>query len=184
MVILRSMDIQMCYWFTLLILTFMFLPSTWLAFLCHFSMLVWEDVWMTVMTIPMVTNLCSTFTLPCLLVSVLCLSVLLSLSSACVMLCHSDNHFRHPFCHPCAGLPTFPVLLLLCVPAPAHPNMALLPTGITSVRSASMRSRAIASPWETTRHSHRRKFMVESVVTFLWQYIGKTLGNSTLFDSD
>jgi hypothetical protein len=38
----------------------------------------------------------------------------LSLSSACVLLCHSDNHFRHPLCHTCAGLPTFPVLLRLC----------------------------------------------------------------------
>lgn len=59
------------------------------------------------------------------------------------------------FCHPYAGLP----VLLLCVLAAVHPNMALLPTGITTVRSASMRSRATVWPWEMTRHSHRRKFL-------------------------
>lgn len=64
----------------------MFLPSTWLAFLCHFSMLVWEDVWMTVMTIPMVTNLCSTFTLPCLLVCPLPFCPLVSVLCLCYAL--------------------------------------------------------------------------------------------------
>lgn len=57
------------------------------------------------------------------------------------------------FCHLCAGLP----VLLLCVLAAVHPNMALLPTGTTSVRSASTRSRGTVWPWGTTRHSHRRK---------------------------
>lgn len=57
------------------------------------------------------------------------------------------------FYHPYAGLP----VLLLCVLAAVHPNMALLPTGITSVRSASTRSRATVWPWGTTRHSRRRK---------------------------
>lgn len=86
----------------------------------------------------------------------------------CVCMCVSFSSVRCPssvlgccpvrsvhsaFCHPYAGLP----VLLLCVLAAVHPNMALLPTGITSVRSASTRSRATVWPWGTTRHSHRRK---------------------------
>lgn len=68
-----------------------------------------------------------------------------------------------------------PVLLLLCVLGAVHPNMALLLTGITSVRSASTRSRATAWPWGTIPHNHRRKLtrpglMVtfDSEVLILW----------------
>lgn len=87
----------------------------------------------------------------------------LSLTCTCVWLCVSAA--RAPssvvavfavysaFCHLYAGLP----VLLLGVLAAVHPNMALLPTGITSVRSASTRSRATVWPWGKTQHSNRRK---------------------------
>lgn len=90
----------------------------------------------------------------------------LTCTSACVYVCvfrlfaaHAPSSVvamfsvHSTFCHLFAGLP----VLLLCVLAAVHPNMALLPTGITSVRSASTRSRATVWPWGTTRHSHRRK---------------------------
>lgn len=56
-------------------------------------------------------------------------------------------------CSPCAHL-------CCCVLGPVHPNMAFLPTGITSAKSASTRSRATTSPWEMILHNLRRKWDV------------------------
>lgn len=50
-----------------------------------------------------------------------------------------------------------PVCLCCYCMAAVHPNMALLLTGITTVRSASTRSRETACPWGMTHHNQQRK---------------------------
>lgn len=88
-----------------------------------------------------------------LLVCVVCVSILPSV--------HRLPAVCPWFLHSAAGLPALLLLLLLlCVLAAVHQNMALLPTGITSARSALMRSRATVWPWATTRLSRRRKFQL------------------------
>lgn len=62
--------------------------------------------------------------------------------------------------------------LYYCVLGPVHPNMAFLPTGITSAKSASMRSKATVLPWVMTLHNLRRKWDI------LWR---KSRSHLTIF---
>lgn len=77
-----------------------------------------------------------------------CLCVLPSVNCPCSVL----------GCYILPPVRRFACAATVCALPAVHPNMALLPTGITSVRSASTISRGTVWPWGTTRHSHRRKF--------------------------
>lgn len=83
----------------------------------------------------------------------LCLCVSIRLSAHGLYLVVAVCFIHSAFYHLYAGLP----VLLLYVLAAVHPNMALLLTGITTVRSASTRSRETACPWGMTRHNLQRK---------------------------
>lgn len=124
-----------------------------------------EGSW--IISISTVTNLYL-----CLCVSCVCLCVHPSVSPppACAL------SLVLAFCRPCAGLPV--LLLLLCVLAAVHQNMALLPTGITSARSALTRSRATVWPWGTTRLSRRRKFQLPMGDGHQFMFFSKSVSHS------
>jgi len=71
----------------------------------------------------------------------------------------SINQQRPPFRRgdlPCSGW-WLRAWVAVCYAGPVHPNMAFLLTGITSVRSVSLKSRGRMSPWVMTLPSLKRK---------------------------